>query len=60
MIMENGLWYVYENQNGQTSVTLKTPKKRSYEVVRRLSKAAEYELWHQQLRHPGHMVMDII
>ena len=46
MIMENGLWYSHETHKGQTSVTLGKPKKRPYEVVRRLSKVAEYELWH--------------
>ena len=55
MIMENGLWYAYEIYNGQN-----ISQKRSYEVVRRLSKAAEYELWHQRLGHPGQKVMEMI
>ena len=55
MIMENGLWYAYEIYNGHN-----ISQKRSYEVVRRLSKAAEYELWHQRLGHPGQKVMEMI
>ena len=47
MIMENGLWYSYKIQQGQEN-----PWERSYEVLRRLSKAAEYKLWQQRLGYP--------
>ena len=55
MTMENGLWYSYEMQQGQEN-----PREQPYKVVRRLSKAAEYELWHQRLGHPGQKVMEMI
>ena len=60
MNIENWLWYAYEKYNSQISETIKKSKHRPYEVVRRLSKAAEYELWHQRLGHPGQKTMEMI
>ena len=60
MKMKNGLWYAYEKHYDQNQKNSTQQNKRPYEVVRRLSKAVEYELWHQRLGHPGQKVIDII
>ena len=53
MKMESRLWYAYEKHYDQKLEKFKHQNKRPYEVVHRLSKVAEYELWHQRLEHPG-------
>ena len=46
MKMENGLLYSYEKHYDQNQEISKHRNKRPYEVARRLSKAADYNLWY--------------
>ena len=60
MFMENILWYSQEwYQEVPVHMEQRIRSKR-WEVVRKLSKVVEYELWHQRLGHPGKRVMSQI
>lgn len=53
---ENNLWYHYLDQ--VTEIEYKQIGPKTGAIVRVLSNSAAYELWHNQLGHPGETIMD--
>ena len=52
----NGLWYSLDRRTPQKSARSQQ-NKRINAIINRLTIAAEYELWHQRLGHPGESTM---
>ena len=54
--MNNGLWYAYQQMNDITEHYYSHINP----IIRSMSSAAEFELWHQRLGHAGEAVMKTI
>ena len=54
--MANGLWYSIDRRTPQKCVRSQH-NKRINAIINRLTIAAQYELWHQRLGHPGESTM---